>query len=190
LKEAEIGIEGLKKVAPSDPVNMRDYYANLLTKSGKIKEAEEIARALKRDVEEKNPTMMYSYWLALGAIELSKGDTNTAINYLEKADKEAISPFFHVRVFLAKTYLESGKIGEAVAELEKSLSRYDDSRVSVPIWAVKAYYLLGLAYEKSGWNKKATEKYEEFLDIWKDADPGIPEVADAKERVKKLRAES
>jgi cytochrome c-type biogenesis protein CcmH/NrfG len=51
-------------------------------------------------------------------------------------------------------------------------------------------YLLGLAYEKSGWNKKAIEKFEEFLDIWKDADPEIPEVEDAKERVKKLRGES
>jgi hypothetical protein len=49
---------------------------------------------------------------------------------------------------------------------------------------------LGLAYEKSGWNKKAIEKYEEFLDIWKNADPGIKEVQDAKERLKKLRAES
>jgi hypothetical protein len=49
---------------------------------------------------------------------------------------------------------------------------------------------LGLAYENSGWNKKAIEKYQEFLDIWKDADPGIPEVQDAKERLQKLRATS
>jgi cytochrome c-type biogenesis protein CcmH/NrfG len=62
--------------------------------------------------------------------------------------------------------------------------------MGLPTLAVKAYYLLGLAYEKSGWNKKAIEKYEEFLDIWKNADPGIPEVQDAKERLKKLRAES
>jgi serine/threonine protein kinase/tetratricopeptide (TPR) repeat protein len=190
LKEAEIGIEVLKKVAPNDPVNMRDFYAYLLAESGKIKEAEEIALTLKKDIEEKNQTMIYAYWLALGAIELSKGDTNTAVTYLEKADKEATSPLFHVRVFLAKAYLESGKIGEAVAELEKALTRYDNLRASVPIWAVKVNYLLGLAYEKSGWNKKAIEKYEEFLDIWKNADPGIPEVEDARERVKKLRVES
>ena len=190
LNEAEIGIEILKKVAPNDPVNMRDYYVYLLAESEKIKEAEEVARALKKDIEEKNQTMMYAYWLALGTIELAKGDANTAINYLERADKEALSPLFHVRVFLGKTYLESGKIGEAVAELEKALSRYDDYRVGAPTWAVKAYYLLGLAYEKSGWKAKAIEQYEEFLDIWKDADPGIPEVQDAKERVKKLKAES
>jgi serine/threonine protein kinase/tetratricopeptide (TPR) repeat protein len=190
LNEAEMVVGALKKVAPNDPVNRRDYYAYLLSQSGKIKEAEEIAQTLKKDIEEKNPTMMYSYWLALSAIEQAKGNTNTAINYLEKTDKDALSPLFPVRVFLGKAYLESGKIGEAVAELEKALSRYDDYRAGSPIWAVKAYYLLGLAYEKSGWNNKAIEKYEEFLEIWKNADPGIPEIQDAKERLNKLRAES
>jgi tetratricopeptide (TPR) repeat protein len=190
LNEAEIGIEILKKVAPDDPVNRRDYYAYLLAQSGKIKEAEEIARTLKKDIEEKNQIMMYQYWLASARIELIKGNSNTAVNYLERVDKEAPTPLFVVRVFLSEAYLGSGKIGEAVAELERALSRYDDSRVNSPIWAVKAYYLLGLAYEKSGWTAKAIEQYEEFLDIWKDADPGIPEVADAKERIEKLRAES
>ena len=63
---------------------------------------------------------------------------------------------------------------------------YGVDRAFGSIRAVKAYYLLGLAYERSGWNKKAIEQYEEFLEIWKDADPGIPEVEDAKERLEKL----
>jgi len=70
------------------------------------------------------------------------------------------------------------------------LSRYGHQRASLPIWAVKAHYLLGLAYEKSGWNQKAIEKYEEFLDIWKDADPGLREVDDAKARLARLKAKS
>ena len=186
LKEAEVGIEILKKVTPDDPVNMRDYYTNLLAKSGKIAEADEIARALKKDIEEKNPTLMYSYWWTLSGIEEVKGDTNMALSYLERAYKESPTPSFDLRCDLAEIYLNKGRLDEAVAQLEKALSRYDDDRV----WssnAVKAYYLLGLAYEKSGWNKKAIEKYEEFLDIWKNADPGIPEVADAKERLTKLK---
>jgi serine/threonine protein kinase/predicted Zn-dependent protease len=189
LKEAEIMVEICKKVTPNDPRG-REFYARLLAESGKIKEAEEVARALKKDIEKKNQTLPFSHWLILGAIDLAKGDANAAVTYFEKADKEAPKPLFDVQVFLAKAYLEAGKIGEAVVELEKALSRYDNIRAGTPIWAVKAYYLLGLAYEKSGWNKKAIEKYEEFLDIWKNADPGIPEVEDARERVKKLRAES
>ena len=190
LKEAEICVEIHSKAYPENPVNMRDFYVYVLAKSGKIAKAEEVARDLKKDIEEKNPALMYTYWLASGAIEQAKGNTKTAITYLEKTGKEAPSPLFHIQFPLAKAYLEAGRLGEAVAEFEKLLSRYDSMRALSTIWAVKAHYLLGLAYEKSGWNAKAIEQYEEFLEIWKDADPGIPEVEDAKERLEKLRVES
>ena len=37
------------------------------------------------------------------------------------------------------------------------------------------------------YKRKAIEYYEKFLDLWKDADPGIAEVKDAKKRVVELR---
>jgi len=77
-----------------------------------------------------------------------------------------------------------------VRELEGALSRYDDDRAEAPIQAVKAYYLLGLAYERSGWKDRAIEQYEEFLDIWKDADPGIKEIEDTKARLARLKGAS
>jgi cytochrome c-type biogenesis protein CcmH/NrfG len=81
-------------------------------------------------------------------------------------------------------------VGEAVTGLEKMLSKYTAGRAGIAAWGVKAHYLLGLAYEKSGWNSKAVEKYQEFLEIWKDADPGIPEVEDAQERAARLKSEA
>jgi eukaryotic-like serine/threonine-protein kinase len=187
LKEAEIGIQILKKAMPNNPDNGKTYYAYLLAKSGKIVEAEEAARAFKKDIEAKDTTKMGSYWWTLGEIQLAKGDTNVALGYLEKDYKGSPTPSFSLRFDLAEIYLKIGRLDEAVAQLEKALSRYDDNRAFDTDVAVKAYYLLGLAYEKSGWNKRAVEQYEEFLDIWKNADPGIPEVADAKERLKKLK---
>ena len=190
IKEAEIWPQMFRKVYPHHAVVWRDVYVCILAEGGEIAEAEKVTRVLKSDIEEQDPSVMFGYWRVVGAIELAKGNAGAAITYLEKATKEALFQVFWVRFLLAKAYMESGELGEAVAELEKALSRYDDARVIVPIWAVKAYYLLGLAYEKSGWNKKAIEQYEEFLEIWKDADPGIPEVEDAKERLEKLRVES
>ena len=49
------------------------------------------------------------------------------------------------------------------------------------------YYMLGEAYEGSGRTDRAIAQYEEFLDIRKDADPGNPDVEDAKKRLARLK---
>jgi cytochrome c-type biogenesis protein CcmH/NrfG len=43
--------------------------------------------------------------------------------------------------------------------------------------------MLGKIHEEQGETAKAIELYEKFLDLWKDADPGIAEVDDARERL-------
>jgi hypothetical protein len=42
-------------------------------------------------------------------------------------------------------------------------------------------------FEEKGQKGKAIGHYEKFLDLWKDADPGIAEVDDAKERLAGLQ---
>ncbi len=48
---------------------------------------------------------------------------------------------------------------------------------------------MGKIYEQKGWEGKAIERYEKFLDLWKDADPGIAEVEDAKKRLAGLKSQ-
>ena len=187
LNETKASREIYEKAYPENPVGVRPICTHLLAESEKFSEAEELAEELKKGIEEKDPTLMYFYWLALGLIELAKDNSENAITYLEKANEEATSPLFQARFSLAKAYLESERLGEAVSKFEKVLSRYDETRAYFAIWAVKAHYLLGLAYERSGWNKKAIDQYEKFLEIWKYADPGIAEVEDANRRLKELR---
>ena len=42
-------------------------------------------------------------------------------------------------------------------------------------------------HEQKGWKGKAIEHYEKFLDIWKDAGPGIAE--DVRKKVDGLKGE-
>jgi len=47
--------------------------------------------------------------------------------------------------------------------------------------------MLGKICEGQGDMTKAIEHYQKFLDLWKDADPGIVEVEDARKRLARLK---
>ena len=47
--------------------------------------------------------------------------------------------------------------------------------------------MLGNIYERMGKKAEAVEHYEKFLELWKDADPDIAEVEDARKRLTALR---
>ena len=63
-------------------------------------------------------------------------------------------------------------------------------RESFPDLYVKSFYMLGKIAEAQKDKRRAIEKYGKFLDLWKDADPGRPEVEDAKARLAVLANKS
>ena len=47
--------------------------------------------------------------------------------------------------------------------------------------------MLGKIYEQQGDTAKAIENYDKFLHLWRDADPGILEVDDARKKLARLK---
>jgi tetratricopeptide (TPR) repeat protein len=103
-------------------------------------------------------------------------DTSSVIEYN--------TPF--QRDILARAYQQMGEIDKAIAEYEK-LTGFDPKSEDRRLIHPKYYYRLGRLYERKGWPGKAIENYEKFLDLWKDADPGIDEMEDARKRLAGLK---
>ena len=83
---------------------------------------------------------------------------------------------------LARAYQMAKKSDEAIGEYER-LIRFDPSRKERALIHPLYYYRLAKLYEQKGLNEKAKAQFESFLEFWKDADPGRPEVEDARKRV-------
>ncbi|UCE25076.1 MAG: hypothetical protein JSU74_03235, partial [Candidatus Zixiibacteriota bacterium] len=75
----------------------------------------------------------------------------------------------------------------AIDALDSIRTVYGRSRFGCPLEAVKLHYYLGRSYEATGQTDKAVVQYEEFLGWWKNADPGLEPIDDAKQRLARLK---
>ncbi|HEY2018046.1 MAG TPA: protein kinase, partial [Bryobacteraceae bacterium] len=81
-------------------------------------------------------------------------------------------------------YLEAGRGREAAAEFQKVLD-HRGIVLADPVGAL-AHLQLGRAYVGSGDRTKAKSAYQDFLTLWKDADPEVPILIRAKAEYGKL----
>jgi serine/threonine protein kinase/tetratricopeptide (TPR) repeat protein len=155
------------------------------------------AQGMADELEKQNPlnTVINGYWLPTmrAAVEINRNDPSKAIELLQTAaSTELGNPlpqvnggvFFYPIYVRAQAYLLLHRGSEAAAEFQKFLAH----RGVVGNCPLGALARLGLAraYALQGETTKAKTAYQDFLTLWKDADPDIPILKQAKAEYAKL----
>jgi len=166
----------------------------LLVEKGAIDEAQRLAAEL-NDLFQKsmNKKDTRYYYLLMGYISLKRKNFTEAIDLFQKG--KSLLPFendindehaFFLEP-LALAYYNAGNLEKSRAEYER-ISLLTLGRLLYGDIYAKSFFMLGKIHEELGNTTQAIEHYEKFLDLWKDADPGIAEVEDAKKRLAGLKS--
>jgi serine/threonine protein kinase len=153
------------------------------------------SQTLATDLEKRFPEdtlVRYNYLPALGALlALKRGEPSKAIELLQiaipyelGAPRGGFGALYPIYV-RGEADLAARKGAEAAAEFQKILD-HRGIVVSDPIGAL-AHLQLGRAFVLSGDRAKAKTAYEDFLNLWKDADPDIPILKQAQAEYAKLQ---
>ncbi len=200
LREAEFGNTARARQQTASALNtaatqdVQTLAALALARSGDAGQARKIADDLARRFPLN--TMINRYWLPAidASIELGHSDPAKAIERLKTAAQYELgtpAPQFGVGGSLYPAYLRGQAYlalhqgTEAAAEFQKFLD-HRGVALNSPLGAL-ARLQLGRAYALAGDTTKARHTYLEFLELWKDADPDIPMLKQAKVEYAKLR---
>jgi len=198
LREVEAGnqqqarAEGKAAVRLAPNRDVRAIAALALARAGDTAAAEKLAAEL--DKAFPLDTLVQRYWLpsVRAAVALERHDPNRAIELLNVAgpiELSSITPT--LTIFLCPVYLRGEAYlmlhdgDRAAAEFQKFIDRRGVV-MNFP-WGALARLGLARAYALQNDTAKARAAFQDFLTLWKDADPDIPILKQAKAEYAKLQ---
>jgi len=177
------------KLAPNRDVQA--IAALALARAGDTAEAEKLAAELDRTFPLN--TLVQRYWLPTirAGVALQRKDPNQAVELLKAASMIELGQPTMVTVYLCPVYmrgeaylmLHDGK--SAAAEFQKFIDHR--GLVANFPWGALARLGLARAYAMQGDTAKARPAYQDYLTLWKDADPDVPILKEAKAEYAKLQ---
>jgi len=187
---ARQGVAAALALSPGRDVEMLSALA--LARSGETARAKTIVAELEKNYP--SHTVLKVYWLPTikAAVELDANNTAQSLVFLEAAAPYELGgpPQFQLGTLYpayirGQAYLAAHNGTAAAAEFQKFLD-HRGIVINFPLGAL-AHLGLARAYALSGDTAKAKTAYNDFLTLWKDADPDIPILKQAKAEYAKLQ---
>jgi tetratricopeptide (TPR) repeat protein len=196
LREAELGDtasakQGVKAgLALSPGRDVKEVAALALARIGDTPQATALVGELQKSYA--SNALLKLYWLPTinAAIELSKGNSSQALVYLEAAAPYEMQSatsinYLYPAYVRGQAYLLAHNGTAAAAEFQRML---DDRGIMLNfVTGALAHLQLGRAYAMAGDTAKAKSAYQDFFLLWKDADPAVPILKEAKAEYAKLQ---
>lgn len=206
LREAEFGnVEPARRVAAealtmSSGRRARAFVSLLLARAGDAKGARALVEELNREFP--SDTLLQKYWLPTirASMELALENPSKALGELqplsyELGDTGLVTGNLYPVYIRGQAYLEAERGTEAATEFRTILDRRSIV-LNSPLGAL-SYVGLGRAYALQARmsqgadvevaRERARTAYKEFLALWRDADPGIPILKQAKAEYARLQ---
>ena len=199
LREAEFGNAARARQGATDalalsagrPVALLSALA--LARAGDVGQSEKLLEKLNREYP--LDTTIQGYWLPTvrAALQLDRRNSQGAIEVLQRAstyESAEPSPFQYFGAIYpayvrGQAYHKMGRALQAATEFQKFLDRRGVI-MNFPLGAL-AHLGRARAYALANDNSKSRAAYQDFFGIWKDADPDIPILKEAKAEYAKLQ---
>jgi tetratricopeptide (TPR) repeat protein len=150
--------------------------------SGDVTQAETLAGKLDKMFPEDTLQQKVFLQLIRSVIERERGNAGEAVGLLNPAVQ--FNTTLDALYQRGQAYLAMGEPAKAVADFEKILSHRGWAWWQV--YAPLARLGIARAYAMQGDREKSLKAYDDFFTTWKDADPEIPILRQAKAEYKKL----
>jgi len=188
-EQARADASAALKLAPNRDV--RTAAAVALARAGDTAGAEKLASEL--DKTYPLDTIVQRYWLPTirAAVALERKDPNRAVELLKETGTLELGQETQATISLSPIYIRGRAYlmlhdgNSAAAEFQKFID-HRGIVVNFP-WGALARLQLARAYAMQGDTAKAKSAYQDFLTIWKDADPDLPILLAAKSEYVKLQ---
>ena len=186
-------LEAAQELERDDYIGLALHFRGLaLAKMKRFQDAQDAAEKLREYIEKVGAVNeLRLYHRLMGEIAREEGDMSRAVGSFETSVKLLPGQYYkfdlHILFLdsLASAYFQMGNWDKAQKSYEQIVT-LTTGRLRWGDLYAKSFYWLGKIYQTKNQKEKAAEFYRQFLELWAQADRGLPEIGDARKQLSAL----